>query len=545
MTIGKTISLLCTALLALTILLGIVATVNNSHINADLRSIVDGPLPGLYSIGLLQGYTKEEKFTMLSQITAEAPAQKSQYEATLADLERKFQAEMKTYAKTIHTAKARELFGQLGPIQERWNQSLARITPLSRGLQTKEALELWHNEALVVSAERAKLFNEMLEERRSDGDAAGATAIAAGEAASSWSLAILAFAVVSGGLLTFFIRRRINTALTHAVGELSEGAEQVSSAASLVSGSSHSLAQDASEQAASLEQTSASAEELSSMTRRNSENSQQSAALMEAVSRRVGEANRTLADMTTSMREIGASSGKISKIIKVIDEIAFQTNILALNAAVEAARAGEAGLGFAVVADEVRNLAQRSAQAAKDTAELIEESILKSTEGSRRLGEVAASIQGITEGAGSVKILVDEVEASSKEQAQGIVQISKAVAHMDEATQRTAANAEESASASEQLSGQSQALMVVVEQLRALVGSGSANSALSSRSGDGPHSENGRPRPGNAPFETTRLAATRQQTRGPSPSRPALVAVGVSTRRPAEFPRDDNEFKEF
>ena len=182
--------------------------------------------------------------------------------------------------------------------------------------------------------------------------------------------------------------------------------------------------------------------------------------------------------MVTSMEEIGASSDKISKIIKVIDEIAFQTNILALNAAVEAARAGEAGMGFAVVADEVRSLAQRSAQAAKDTASLIEDSILKSGEGSRKLGQVAGSIQAITDGAGKVKTLVDEVEASSKEQAQGIEQISKAIAQMDTVTQRTAANAEESASASEELNAQSQALMAVVDQLQTLVGAGSAQAAV-------------------------------------------------------------------
>src|SRR5258705_7086872 len=209
---------------------------------------------------------------------------------------------------------------------------------------------------------------------------------------------------------------------------------------------------------------------MASMTRKNAENSQQAAVFMNAVSQRVAEANRTLADMTRPMQEIGASSGKIAKIIKVIDEIAFQTNILALNAAVEAARAGEAGMGFAVVADEVRNLAQRSAQAAKDTAALIEDSILKSGEGSKKLGEVVTSIQAITEGAGKVKTLIDEVEASSKEQAQGIEQISKAVSQMDEVTQRTAANAEQSAAASEELNAQSKALMTVVAQLENLVG---------------------------------------------------------------------------
>ncbi len=270
--------------------------------------------------------------------------------------------------------------------------------------------------------------------------------------------------------------RGVNRTLTQAVTELSEGAGQVSSASGQVSGSSQSLAQGASEQAASLEETSASSEEMSSMTRKNAENSQQAATLMNEVGARVADANRTLADMMTSMQEIGASSGKISKIIKVIDEIAFQTNILALNAAVEAARAGEAGMGFAVVADEVRNLAQRSAQAAKDTAALIEDSISKSEQGGKKLGEVAGSIQGITEGAGKVKTLVDEVEASSKEQAQGIEQISKAIAQMDTVTQRTAANAEESASASEELNAQSQALMAVVERLQALVGASSGYS---------------------------------------------------------------------
>src|SRR5450432_2805396 len=292
-----------------------------------------------------------------------------------------------------------------------------------------------------------------------------------GRAITTVTIASLAGFLI-GVTIMFFVVRGINKVLTQAVTELSEGAEQVSSASGQVSGSSQSLAQGASEQAASLEETSASSAEMAAMTRKNAENSQQAAQFMTAVSQRVVEANSTLGGMMTSMQEIGASSGKISKIIKVIDEIAFQTNILALNAAVEAARAGEAGMGFAVVADEVRNLAQRSAQAAKDTAALIEDSILKSGEGSKRLGEVAASIQGITEGANKVKTLVDEVDASSKEQAQGIEQISKAVAQMDEVTQRTAANAEESASASEELNAQSQALMAVVEQLQGLVGAG-------------------------------------------------------------------------
>jgi methyl-accepting chemotaxis protein len=535
MTIGKKISLACIALVALTIILGTVSIENISHMNTDAHVIVEGPLPGLASLIDLYGCEKDEKAVMLEHIASDTLEQKSKLDAKFADLEAKFQSEMKEYEKTIQTPEGRQMFDKLGPTQERFNRIwTTSVLPLSRANKTREALTAWNGEEVAAaSAERHKVFTEIIAFRKTQGSQSGKSAIATGESASFWSMVILALSVVSGGLLGFFIVRGINQVLSRTIAELSEGAEQVSSASGQVSGSSQSLAQGASEQAASLEETSASSEEMSSMTRKNAENSQQAAILMNAVSQRVSEANRTLADMTTSMEEIGASSGKISKIIKVIDEIAFQTNILALNAAVEAARAGEAGMGFAVVADEVRNLAQRSAQAAKDTATLIEDSILKSTEGSKKLGEVASSIQGITEGAGKVKTLVDEVEASSKEQAQGIEQISKAVSQMDEVTQRSAANAEETASASEELSAQSQALMAVVGQLQALVGASSGHSAKS-------HQTHQRP--------ATRPVVPLQSKHAAHPAmvnarRPAMA--GTSARHTPEFPLDDSEFKAF
>jgi len=159
----------------------------------------------------------------------------------------------------------------------------------------------------------------------------------------------------------------------------------------------------------------------------------------------------------------------VSKIIKTIDEIAFQTNILALNAAVEAARAGEAGMGFAVVADEVRNLAQRSAQAAKDTAGLIEESIARSEHGTSTVNQVATSIASITESVSQVKGLVNEVSAASQQQTQGIDQVTHAVAHMEKVTQNAAATAEESAAASEELNAQAESSVAVVRELQELV----------------------------------------------------------------------------
>ena len=281
-------------------------------------------------------------------------------------------------------------------------------------------------------------------------------------AASALLLGIVGFGI--------WVVRQVNAHLRGVVTQLAEGAEQVANAASQVSSSSQSLAQGSSEQAASLEETSASSEQINAMARKNSENSREVAGLVTGSQRKFSETNRSLEQTVAAMGEIQTQSGKISKIIKVIDEIAFQTNILALNAAVEAARAGEAGMGFAVVADEVRNLAQRSAQAAKDTAELIEESIAKSNDGKDKVDEVAVALRLIVEEFGKVKTLVDEVNQGSQEQTRGIEEMAKAVIQMQTVTQSTAAGAEESAAAAAELNAQSEAVKDVVRRLTAMVG---------------------------------------------------------------------------
>ena len=270
--------------------------------------------------------------------------------------------------------------------------------------------------------------------------------------------------------LGFLVVTSVSRRLEEAVLSLNEGAQQVVSTSEQVAGSAQSLSQGASQQAASLEETSASMEEMASMTRRNAENTRQAVTLVTDVHGRVNESQAALTDMVSSMSAIQESSVKVSKIIKTIDEIAFQTNILALNAAVEAARAGEAGMGFAVVADEVRSLAQRSAQAAKDTAGLIEESITKAQTGSAKVEQVASAIAGITESVNRVKGLVDEVSEASHQQTQGLDQVATALSQMEKVTQGTAATAEESAAASEELSAQANTTMEVVHQLRVLVG---------------------------------------------------------------------------
>jgi methyl-accepting chemotaxis protein/methyl-accepting chemotaxis protein-1 (serine sensor receptor) len=273
-----------------------------------------------------------------------------------------------------------------------------------------------------------------------------------------------------GGFIGWWLSRGISTILATAVKELGDAAVELARTSKQVSTSSQSLAQGASEQAASLEETSASAEEINSMSQRNSETTRSAADLVTRSQHEFIQANQVLDELVLAMEQINVESAGISRIIKVIDEIAFQTNMLALNAAVEAARAGEAGLGFAVVAGEVRDLAQRCATSAKDTAPLIEGSILKSKEGKTKVAAVTRVMKVITEQSAGVKTLVDEVNLCGGEQTRGIDAITKAILQMQQLTQTSAASAEESAACAQELATQSEALGNVVNRLNSLVG---------------------------------------------------------------------------
>jgi methyl-accepting chemotaxis protein len=344
-------------------------------------------------------------------------------------------------------------------------------------IQVVSEAEAVHEEAgqllLDTVLPRAYEAKGLLEELVEINDQVATQEIQAAHTQAVFLETVVLIAAIGGFILAmglgFLITRGINRTLTRITQGMDEGANQVASASSQVSSSSQSMAEGASQQAASIEESSSSMEEMSSMTKKNAENAGTADGLMKEANLVVATANDSMGKLTKSMDDISKASEETSKIIKTIDEIAFQTNLLALNAAVEAARAGEAGAGFAVVADEVRNLAMRAADAAKNTAELIEGTVKKVNDGSKLVSTTNAAFSQVAESSAKVGDLIAEISAASKEQSSGIEQVNIAITEMDKVVQQNAANAEESASASEEMNAQAEQLRDYVQELVLLV----------------------------------------------------------------------------
>jgi methyl-accepting chemotaxis protein len=324
--------------------------------------------------------------------------------------------------------------------------------------------------------------------------------------------------IILGIIFAYIIVRSVTRPIAQLTHRLANGAEHTASAASQVTSASQTMSDGSSRQAAALEESSASLEEMAGMTRKNAENAQAAKALANQTRSAADVGTEDMKEMKAAMAAIQASSTEISKIIKTIDEIAFQTNLLALNAAVEAARAGEAGLGFAVVADEVRSLAQRSVQAARETAQKISDSTSKSEQGAKISEKVAKSLDDITAKARQVDDLIAEIAVASQEQSQGIDQVSRAVSDMDQVTQANAATAEETSAAANELSSQASQLKGIIAELTGMVSGKTEETASAPSSPEVEHKE-----VSHAPAPAPRKTAAQAPARASRIARPAPV----------------------
>jgi methyl-accepting chemotaxis protein len=391
------------------------------------------------------------------------------YEKAFTEEETSVQAQAQALLKDVSDPEARKILGEFAQAHVKMGQAYHAAMAQFRATNGKDesgadALVKGQDRAPTESLDRlAARLQQHVDEMR----VATSRDVSRSVLVNGVVLGVLFAVVVTGAVLIARATRRELVGLT---AQLHDGARQVATAAEEVATSSQTLSQGATEQAASLEEASASMEEMASMTRLNAERSTTVATLMADATVRVEASNAALEALVAAMGSIRTSTAEVAKIIKAIDDIAFQTNILALNAAVEAARAGAAGQGFAVVADEVRSLAQRAAEAAKGTAALIEASMANTQAGDHKVAQVSAAMGAITQSVGQVKVLVDEVSEASRQQTEGIAQVSTALAQMEKVTQSTAATAEESAASSEELSAQAEQSTSIVGRLVQLVG---------------------------------------------------------------------------
>lgn len=452
-----------------TLLVGIVGISNMGTINTMLNNLYDNnlvPIEDVANANMQAIYHNRGLYDYV--IEAEKPDM-DRISKEMDERENKFKELLEKYSKTQLTDPEKELLRQVNNKWPIYVAAAKKVMAFSYAGDNQAAMSAMQSEASTsfqtVDDDLSKIVdlnNELGKKAYDDSDS-----IYFGMRRILLAIIFLSFIISLGAGV--FLTRSITRPINIIIESLNKGAEQVAAASTQISSASQALAGDASQQASALEETSSALEEMSTMTKLNADNAGTAHTLTRQTNLVVGKSDETMQELILSMAEISRASEATAKIIKTIDEIAFQTKLLALNAAVEAAQAGEVGAGFAVVADEVRNLAMRAADAARNTADLIEGTVIKVNDGAGIVNRAKGVFAEVATSATKVAALVGEIANASSEQARGVEQINMAVSELDKVVQKNVSNAEESAAASEEMNAQAEQMKLVVAELTALV----------------------------------------------------------------------------
>ncbi len=512
-TIKKQIILGLSILILINFVVGFFTSAGISKLKAFAEHISANQLRGVYLLSEIQSNENDAYNLMLQHLLAPAKDEGDLYNSRLGVADARIDQLVTEYQQSAGMSDHdKAALGQILADRDAVRAAWAPVHDLSVELKNQDAFTLFKSQVAPAFDKLKSDLHAAIDSNTQFADANAAESVAVTDNTSHLVNASIIVTLSACIAIAFVIVRSLNRVLTNVADTLGEGAYHIVGATSQLASASQTLAQNASEQAASLQQTSSALEQIGSMTKRNSESAQKAQTLSgetrqaaETCSQRTEEMQvamkaiqKASTEMAMAIHGITTSSNSISKIISTIDEIAFQTNILALNAAVEAARAGEAGMGFAVVAEEVRSLAKRSADAAKETAAMIEAAVTQSQRGVEVNSKVTASIAEVVQKANGVRdslgnivakarevdSVVGQITEASKEQNSGLEQINSAINLMNQVTQANASGSEETASASEELTAQSMELRAGVDVLVKLVSGKSYAESRDSRLGE-------------------------------------------------------------